>query len=193
MIRIVGIGGSLRRHSFNTGLLRAAAELMPAGAELEVHPIYGIPLYDADLEEAEGIPPAATTLKDALAGADGLLLATPEYNNSLPGVLKNAIDWMSRPTADLARVFKAKPVAIMGASPGGFGKILAQSAWLPVLRYLGMRPWFGATLMVSGAGKLFDSEGALTDPATRQKLADYLAAFVAAIGPGASNGAAGED
>ncbi|HVR89941.1 MAG TPA: NADPH-dependent FMN reductase [Novosphingobium sp.] len=181
MIRIVGIGGSLRRHSFNTGLLRAAGELMPEGSELAVHTTAGVPLYDADAEEADGIPAAVTALKDALAGADGLLLATPEYNNGIPGVLKNAIDWMSRPPADIARTFGGKPVAIMGASPGGFGTILAQDAWLPVLRTLGTRPWFGAKLLVSGAGKLFDDAGRLTDPQSRERLAGYLAGFVAAI------------
>jgi len=79
----------------------------------------------------------------AIAAADGLLLVTPEYNNSIPGVFKNAIDWLSRPPADISRVFGGKPVAIIGASPGGFGTILSQEAWLPVLRTLGTKPWFG--------------------------------------------------
>src|SRR3546814_3136138 len=91
---------------------------------------------------AEGIPPAVAVLKDALSAADGLLMVTPEYNNSLPGVFKNAIDWMTRPAADIARVFGGKPVAVIGASPGGFGTQLGQNAWLPVLRTLGTAPWF---------------------------------------------------
>lgn len=180
-IRLIGIGGSLRRHSYNLGLLRAAAELMPAGASLEVHSIVGVPLYDADVEEEYGIPARVTVLKQALAGADGLVLATPEYNNGIPGVLKNAIDWMSRPPADSAGVFADKPVALIGASPGGFGTILAQDAWLAVLRTLGTRPWFGQKLLMSRAGALFDAEGNLTDEKSREQLRGYLAAFVAAL------------
>lgn len=99
MTRLIGISGSLRRGSFNTALLRAGAELMPEGTELTVETIRGIPLYDGDQETAEGIPEQVATLKDAIAAADGLLLVTPEYNNSIPGVLKNAIDWLSRPPA----------------------------------------------------------------------------------------------
>lgn len=181
MIKLVGIGGSLRRHSYNLGLLRAAAELMPQDAVLEVHSIVGVPLYDADVEDNAGIPASVTALKEALAQADGLVLATPEYNNGIPGVLKNAIDWMSRPPADSARVFSGKPVALMGASPGGFGTILAQDAWLAVLRTLGTRPWFGQKLMVSRAGTLFDADGNLTDEKSREQLRGYLAAFVAAL------------
>lgn len=181
MARLVGIGGSLRRGSYNTGLLRAAAELMPEGSSLEVHGIAGVPLYNADDENALGIPPAVATLKEALVAADALVLATPEYNNSIPGVLKNAIDWMSRPPADSAQVFAGKPVALVGASPGGFGTILAQEAWLGVLRTLGTRPWFGKKMLVSKAGGLFDEHGNLTDARAREQLRDYLAAFVAAI------------
>lgn len=181
MARLIGIGGSLRQGSYNTGVLRAAAELMPQGSALEVHGITGVPLYNADEEAAQGIPEAVTALKEALAGADGLVLATPEYNNSIPGVLKNTIDWMSRPPADIGRVFGGKPVALVGASPGGFGTILAQEAWLGVLRTLGTRPWFGKKMLVSKAGALFDEQGNLTDPKAREQLRDYLAAFVAAI------------
>ena len=119
MTKLFGLSGSLRRGSLNAALLRAAAELMPQGATLTVGTIHGIPLYDADIEAADGIPGPVTALKDAIAAADGLLLATPEYNNSIPGVLKNAIDWLSRPPADIKRVFAGRPVALIGASPGG--------------------------------------------------------------------------
>ena len=95
---------------------------------MTVRSIRNIPLYDGDLEDAQGIPAPAQVLKDAIAAADGLLLVTPEYNNSIPGVFKNAIDWLSRPPADISRVFGGKPVAIIGASPGGFGTILSQEA-----------------------------------------------------------------
>src|SRR3546814_20835866 len=113
MTLLVGISGSLRRHSFNSGLLRAARANMPDGARLNIASISGIPLYNADVEEEEGIPQSVADLKEAIAKADGLLLATPEYNNSIPGVFKNAIDWASRPPADLPRVFAAKPVAVI--------------------------------------------------------------------------------
>src|SRR3546814_7745777 len=101
----------------NTGLLRAAQANMPDGARLNIASISGIPLYNADVEEEEGIPQSVADLKEAIAKADGLLLATPEYNNSIPGVFKNAIDWATRPPADIPRVFAAKPVAVIGASP----------------------------------------------------------------------------
>lgn len=144
MIRLLGISGSLRRASFNTGLLRAATALALDGATLQVGSIAGIPLYNGDDEREQGIPPAVQALKQQLAEADGLLLFTPEYNNSLPGVFKNAIDWLTRPSSEIGPLFGGKPVAVLGASPGGFGTILAQDAWLPVLRTLGTRPWTGA-------------------------------------------------
>ena len=179
MATIVGISGSLREASFNSGLLRAAAEVAPAGHRIIMGSLRGIPLYDGDVEARDGIPAAVSTLKDLIASAQGLLIATPEYNNSMPGVLKNAIDWLSRPPADSARVFKGRPVAVIGASPGGFGTILAQDAWLPVLRTLGTEPWFGGRLMVSRAGSLFASNGDLTDAATREALGKFLEGFCA--------------
>lgn len=172
---LIGLSGSLRRGSYNTALLRAAAGMMPEGAMLDIRTIHGIPLYDADLEAAEGIPAPVAALKGAIAAADGLLLATPEYNNGLPGVFKNAIDWLSRPPADIPKVFGNKPVAIIGASPGGFGTVLSQSAWLPVLRTLGAVTWNGGRLLVPHAGSAFDAAGTLTDP----KIAGHLAAFLA--------------
>ena len=143
MIRIIGISGSLRRNSYNTNLLRTAQQLLAADAELTLASIADIPLYNADHEAQLGVPAPVAALKDTIAGADALLISTPEYNNSIPGVAKNAIDWLSRPAADIPRVFGGLPVAIMGASTGRFGTVLAQNAWLPVVRTLGARLWTG--------------------------------------------------
>ena len=181
MTTILGISGSLRKASFNASILRAAVDLMPKGAVLDANGIEGIPLYNADEEEADGIPPAVQTLKRKLREADGLLLVTPEYNNSIPGVFKNAIDWMSRPANEIPAHFGGKPVAIIGASPGGFGTVLSQNAWLSVLRTLGTRPWFEGRLMVSRAHTLIDENRLLTDKGTRDSLADFLAGFVAFV------------
>ncbi|AIY41443.1 NADPH-dependent FMN reductase [Collimonas arenae] len=168
----------MRSGSLNAALLRAAVDLMPAGSSLEIGTIKGIPLYDGDLEQAEGIPAAVTVLKEQIAVADALLLVTPEYNNSMPGVFKNALDWLSRPPADSARIFNGRRVAVIGASPGGFGTILSQNAWLPVLRTLGMQPWFGGRLMVSRAGKVFNESGELVDEQVRDQLREFNRNFV---------------
>ncbi|MDB5761661.1 MAG: NADPH-dependent reductase [Herminiimonas sp.] len=177
MIKIVGIAGSLRAASFNASLLRAARGLMPDGAELEIASIKGIPLYDGDVEANEGIPQAVAALKDQIAAANGLLLVTPEYNNGIPGVFKNAIDWLSRPVADIPRIFGSRPVAVIGASPGGFGTILAQDAWLSVLRTLGTRPWFDGRLLVSRAGSVFNDAGEMVDEKMKAQLQQFVRGF----------------
>lgn len=177
MTKILGISGSLRKGSFNTMLLKQAARAVPQGVEFITGTIEGIPLYNGDVEDAAGLPPAAQALKTQVLECDGLLLATPEYNNSLPGVLKNAIDWLTRPPADVPRVFGGRAVALIGASPGNFGTVLAQQAWLPVLRTLGTRPWFGGRLMVSRATSVFDEAGEITDDAIRGQLAKFMTGF----------------
>jgi chromate reductase, NAD(P)H dehydrogenase (quinone) len=177
MTTILGISGSLRSGSLNSSLLRAAVNAMPQAAKLEIGSIKGIPLYDGDLEAAQGIPDAVAKLKDRIIAADGLLLVTPEYNNSIPGVFKNAIDWLSRPPADIGRVFGGRPVGVIGASPGGFGTLLSQTAWLPVLKTLGTAAYFGGRLQVSRAESVFNSEGELVDERIREQLTKYLAGF----------------
>lgn len=179
MTKLLGISGSLRAQSLNTSLLRAAVPLLTPGVELEIATLHGIPLYDGDLEQKEGIPAAVSALRAKIVAADGVILATPEYNNSVPGVLKNAIDWLSRPPAEIGKTFGNKPYAVMGASMSGFGTILSQSAWLPVLRHLGARHWSGGRLMVSKAQQSFDGSGQLTDEAIAKQLGEFVAGFAA--------------
>ena len=183
MTTIIGIAGSLREKSFNGALLRAAKEAAPADVELVIASIRDIPLYDGDVEAA-GVPDVVSALKDRIATASGLLLVTPEYNNSIPGVFKNAIDWLSRPPSDVPRVFGNRPVALMGATPGRGGTLLAQAAWLPVLRTLGTRPWFGPRVAVAGANRVFDEAGRLLDDQLRLQLRSFLEGFAAFIGSG---------
>jgi chromate reductase len=180
-VRILALAGSLRRRSYNRGLLRAAQELAPSGVEvrLDEH-LRAIPFFDEDLEaETAGGPAAVRALRDAVAAADGLLVATPEYNQSIPGVLKNAVDWLSREAP--GEVLAGRPVAIVGATSGRWGTRLAQSALRQTLYATGALVLPAPNLYVAAAGSLFDDEGRLVDDATRQQLAAVLAAFAAWI------------
>lgn len=177
MTRIAAISGSLRRQSFNTALLKAAAALMPEHASLDVVPIDRIPLYDGDVEADRGIPDSVLELKERILASDALLIATPEYNHSFPGVLKNAIDWVSRPPEDVERIFARRPVGVIGASPGYFGTEHAQTAWLPVFRTLRMKPWFDGRLTVARATNVFSPSGQLVDARLRDELRRFLDGF----------------
>lgn len=174
MTRILAVSGSLRAGSFNTALARAARAQAPEGVLIEVATLHGIPLYDGDDESAHGIPAAVQSLRAAILAHDGLLLVTPEYNNGIPGVFKNAIDWLSRTGKD---VFADRPTGLIGASPGGFGTLLSQNQWLPVLKSLAARVWPGGRLLVSRANTLIDANGELSDAATLKQLAQYLDGF----------------
>ena len=184
MVKILGISGSLRAQSFNTALLRAAQAAVGAGVQLEAATLHGIPLYDGDLEQRDGTPQAVRDLKQRVLNSDGLLMVTPEYNNGVPGVFKNAVDWLSRKTSDMPPVFADRPVAVIGASPGGFGTIMAQNHWLPVLRTLGARHWSGGRLMVSRAQSVFGPDGALQDDAIRKQLAEFVRGFALFVAGG---------
>lgn len=179
-MKIIALSGALRRASYNTALLRAAIELAPAGVTIELRTLHGIPLYDGDLE-AEGIPAAVTELREAIRAADALLIATPEYNNSVPGVLKNGLDWLSRPSGEGTKLFGGKPTALVGATPGGFGTVQSQDALLSVLRSLGNDFWMAGRLMVSKAGTVFDADGQLVDDKAREQLQQFVAGFVAFV------------
>lgn len=181
MTRLVGFAGSLRAGSYNRAMLAAAAAAMPDGASLDVLAIDGVPLYSGDIEESSGIPESVTMLKDRIAGADGLVIATPEYNGGIPGVAKNVIDWISRPADDQPRVTHGKPVALMGATPGGFGTVFSQAAWLQVLRTLRMRVWVASgPFYLSAAFNSFDAAGNANEELV-ERVAAYMAAFVASL------------
>jgi len=174
-LTILGIPGSLRKASFNRALLRAAIELAPAGVRLETADISQFPPYDQDVQDA-GAPPPVVVLRDAIKKADAVLFVTPEYNYSLPGVLKNAIDWASRPPE---QPFAGKPMGVIGASGGPGGTMRAQYHLRQIAVFLDMHPINKPELFVRSAGSLFDATGKLTDEPTRALLAKYLEALAA--------------
>lgn len=177
-MRILAFGGSLRQASFNRALLAEAATMAPPGTEVDLGllpAIAALPLFDQDLA-ARDFPAAAAELKEALRAADGLLVASPEYNWGVPGYLKNALDWASRPPADVPAVFGDLPVALVGAG-GLSGTRFGQTAWLTTFRYLKMRPWFGEPLFVERSGERFDEAGRLTDQPTRERLRQVVTGF----------------
>ena len=177
MTRILAISGSLRERSYNRALLQAARELAPAGVEIEEFDISGLPFYDGDLEAA-GDPDAVAELRAAVAEADALLIATPEYNRGTSGVLKNAIDWLSRPA--LASVLRWKPVAIMGASTGQGGTRRAQQQVRDALLFPGAIVLEEPEVAVPVAWEHFDEDGQLVDERTRDSIRALVEGLVAA-------------
>jgi chromate reductase len=176
-VKVLGISGSLRRHSYNTGLLRAAAELIGDGAELEVWDgLKEVPPYDED-DDGDRPPAAVARLRAAIAGADAVLFATPEYNSSIPGQLKNALDWVSRPVA--TNPLRNKPVAVVGSSTGAFGAVWAQAELRKVLAAIGARVVQGECA-VGHAPTRFDEAGVFSDAALREQLAEVVTELVAA-------------
>ena len=175
-MKVLGISGSLRRDSHNTKLLRAAADLLPVHVDFELwEGLKGVPPYDED-DDVEPAPAAVAALRAAIAGADAVLFATPEYNSSIPGQLKNAIDWASRPVA--TNVLRNKPVAVVGASAGVFGAVWAQAELRKVLAATGARVVEGE-VAVGHAPTRFDEHGRLVDEQLREQLAEIVASLVA--------------
>ncbi len=173
-IHVVGFSGSLRTGSYNSALLRAAVEMAPAGMHIDIISLADIPLYNADVE-AQGMPASVQTFRERLASADALLIATPEYNFSIPGVLKNALDWASRgPDSPLNH----KPLAIMGAG-GRFGTLRAQLHLRQIVQHNNMYPLNNPQITVTRAWESFDPEGRLTDERSREALQSLLSELVA--------------
>ena len=173
VVKVLGICGSLRKGSYNRAAMRAASELLPDDVSLTIAEIADIPLYNEDVRQA-GFPPPVQRLREAIAGVDALLFATPEYNYSVSGVLKNAIDWASRPPD---QPFNAKPVAIMGATAGLWGTSRAQYHLRQSCVFLNMLPINKPEVLIAQAQNKFDAEGRLTDQTTRDLLAQLLVAL----------------
>jgi chromate reductase len=175
VVKVLGISGSLRKASFNSAILRAAVELAPGDVQVTIHEsLRDIPPYDDDQRTGSGYPPPVAALRAALKEADALLIATPEYNFSVSGVLKNAIDWASRPPE---QPFDGKPIAIMGASTGLFGTARAQYDLRKMFVFLNGHVLNKPEVMISQAATRFDAEGRLTDETARGLIAQQLAAL----------------
>jgi len=173
-LRVVGIAGSLRQGSYNRGLVRAAVDLAPASMQVTMHELGDLPLFNADVE-AQGDPDPVRRLKEAIRAADALLIATPEYNRCVPGVLKNAIDWASRPPRQ--SVLTNKPVAIIGASTGGGGTARAQAHLRDGLGYTNGLVLPQPEVLVPFATSRFNEAGDLHDDETKDAIRDLLVAF----------------
>lgn len=175
ILSILGFAGSLRKGSYNKAILQAAAELVPEGAQLEIFDLAGIPPFNQDLENQ--LPDTVKAFKARIRAADAILMATPEYNYSIPGVLKNALDWASRPHGDNA--LDGKPVAIMGASIGMLGTARAQYHLRQTFVWLNMYPINKPEVMVPFAQNSINEQGQVTDQKTKEKIRELLEGLVA--------------
>jgi chromate reductase len=176
-LRVIGLSGSLRRGSYNTAALRAARKLAPSGMSIEIMSLAEVPLYNEDVKQV-GFPPAVNDLRAAVRAADGVILATPEYNHSYSGVIKNAVDWISRPPD---QPFQDKPLAIMAASPGFTGGVRGATHLKQCLGYLDAKLLATPEVLIAQAKERFDEAGELKDEATRQMMGKMLANFAAWI------------
>jgi chromate reductase len=173
-IEVLGVAGSLRQGSYNRALLRAAQTIAPEGVSITIHDLIDVPLYNGDLE-AQGDPPGVAAFKDAIRAADGVLMATPEYNHGVPGVMKNAVDWASRPARNAA--LNGKPVGLLGASPGQTGTARGQSQLRQAFEFTNSYCMPQPEILVFRAHEKFDADGNLTDAKTAEFLGKYLEAF----------------
>jgi chromate reductase, NAD(P)H dehydrogenase (quinone) len=175
-VRVLGFAGSLRKDSYNRALLRAAVKLAPAGMSIETFDLLSVPLYNGDVE-AEEDPEGVAAFKEAIRAADAVLLVTPEYNHGVPGVMKNAVDWASRPAG--SSVLNGKPVGLIGASPGLTGTARGQSQLRQAFEFTNSYCMPQPEVLVFRAHEKFDADGALTDERTARHLYQYLLAFQA--------------
>lgn len=176
LFRIAGLSGSLRKGSYNTQLLRELPALLPEDMELDIISFGHLPAYNADLDvpAAKQRPADVVTFRDTLALADGLIIVSPEYNYSIPGALKNTIDWASRGEDSPLR---SKPVALMGVTPGNWGTVRMQAAFLPVFQFMDMKPVLQPEVLVAKAGEKFDAQGHLKDNKTKDIIRKKLEAL----------------
>lgn len=177
MKNIISISGSTRKGSYNTALLNAAKSNLPDGFSMEICGIKDIPLYNFDEEVRDGLPLAVKALKAKIIASDALLISTPEYNHGIPGVMKNALDWLTRPPEDAKKVFCQRKVGLIGASPSRLGTAFSQTAWLPILRYLNTHTYFGSQLFIASAHTVFDESGNLADDNAKKALQSYVKGF----------------
>lgn len=173
-LKILGFAGSLRKASYNRALLRAAQQRAPEGMTIDSFDLIDIPVYNGDVE-AQGDPPAVAAFKDAIRAADGVLMVTPEYNHGVPGVMKNAVDWASRPARNAA--LNGKPVGLLGASPGQTGSARGQSQLRQAFEFTNSYCMPQPEILVFRAHEKFDADGNLTDAKTSEYLGKYLEAF----------------
>jgi chromate reductase len=176
-LKIVAISGSLRADSFNQMLIHALDQSSQAGCTFSHISLRDIPVYNQDDEDEMGIPSLILEIQSQLMECDGLLIASPEYNHSIPGVLKNAFDWLTRPAEKIETVFRDLPVGVVGVTPGKGGTVLAQKAWQPIIQTLGMRPFKLSSLALSDAERIFSRSGELIDEQVQGDVEHFMKGY----------------